>query len=86
MPKFDCQYRTDSPNGQLALQQVQKLSVGDTLKSEFIPSISAPVKWVLTEAVENRWKLDGSFYDIPLYTVTIEVREGRIGMRVEEPA
>jgi hypothetical protein len=84
MPKFDCQYRTDSPNGKAAVELLEKLSLGGSLTSPLIPSLSAPAEWVLEEKEPGRWKLQGSFCTIPLYSLTIAIEGDRIGMKVEE--
>jgi hypothetical protein len=86
MPKFDGQYRLDSPNGKAALEQLRGLSVGGSLQAFLIPALSTPAQWVLKEKTETRWKLEGNFCEIPLYTLTVEINEDRIGMKVEELA
>jgi hypothetical protein len=86
MPKYDSQYRIDSPNGQEAIKQLQKLSVGESINSFPIQAISLPAQWKMVEKSATRWKLEGTFCEVPLYTLTVEVRENRIGMKVEEPS
>lgn len=88
--KWDRMYKADSEQGKKALAQLEKMSLGETASFPLVPSLTESAQWELQEKPVNLeanpavWKLTGRFCGIPFYKLSIELTEGKLGMKVEE--